>query len=520
MKKYISMVLAALMSVSVCSFTALAEDYPENGAYYNDFSSGEVYSTNVVGSGVNAFLVDFSVSNIASKMFEQNAPTSEISNGKLKIKSNGGYYLNSGQNGRTRSVTYIKFDKDFDVSANTAKKLIISYDVALNDFDFYDEKNTSMGNIQRYLFDAGLFEYKDSKTAAEGVFAGGSSSGNTANIGMAFQIPYTNTETNKAEKAGLLIATGNSTPMQSVVGVGHGGSGIFNKPLGNVFHVEYEVTPATETSEPRITKITMSDSEDSTVYNVPENIVAFDIKGKTKVSGIRLDTWRGGSVDIDNVKAYYEPESAPLAAAVNPENVSLKDKLNVKLNCWIDETTADGIVVKNGENVIANADIDITRSAVTYETDIAVTIPSMQYGTTYTVEIPDTLKSDLGETFAYTALNYTTMPLSNVTPQMTVSDGTKTVGSISELAGKYAKCDVSAVSEKNVSALFVVALYDSENKIVSYGAQYADFKADAAEEMTVSFPVPENTDGMSIKAFACESLDKADIKLGATAELK
>ena len=385
--KRTSAMLAAVMTVTSMGLTALADNYTDSEVYYNDFSSGEVNSTAVIDPGANAYLVDFSASNIASRYFENNAPTAEISDGKLKIKSNGGYYASSGQNGRTRSVTYIKFDKDFDVSANTSKKLIISYDVTLNDFDFYDEKNTYMGNIQRYLFDAGLFEYKDSKTAAEGVFAGGSSGGNAANIGMAFQIPYTNTETNKAEKAGLLIATGNSTPMQSGVGVGHGGSGIFNKPLGNVFHVEYEVTPATETAEPRITKITMSDSEDSTAYNTPTDNTAFNITGKTKISGIRLDTWRGATYDIDNIKAYYEGTLAAPTAVYN--NVDLNGatvsgtSFNAQINFTqpITEEDAAAITV-NGASVSAQLSED--KKIVTAE------ISGLKYNSSYVLNVPET----------------------------------------------------------------------------------------------------------------------------------
>ena len=294
-------------------------------------------------------------------------------------------------------MTYIKFDKDFDISTNTDKKLIVSYDVALNDFDFYDENNAAMSNVTRYLFDAGLFEYRGTSLPANGVFWGGSSSGNNANIGMAFQIPYTNTETNKAEKAGLLIATGNSTPMQSGVGVGHGGSGIFNKPLGNVFHVEYEVTPATETTNPRISKISISDSEHSTVYNTPADNAYFEIaakdnynaelEAKTKISGIRLDTWRGGSIDIDNIKAYYEGTLTVPTAVYNDADLNGATVSGTSFNAQInftqpiteEETAA---ITVNGASVSAQLSED--KKIVTAE------ISGLKYNSSYVLNVPET----------------------------------------------------------------------------------------------------------------------------------
>ena len=495
--------MAACVLATSVNIVALADSETKDILLYEDFESID-YST-AFSSGTtrnNYFGGVGSATTQYVKANRQCTPTlssvADINNNKM-MRVLAGSIGTCNTNGGAWGATIFQFDDlnsdgaydkwVFDAE-NLDEELVVSYDVAVSEADLHTttEETTRFYGVPI----SGTQAVPLNQTNAGGVFG-----------------PYVDATTQET-KLRFGVKTTNSAGWSDAniqaTGVGY----------DERVHVTYKFT---KDGKYRIYVSHGNNIDTSNELTTPDAM--------TEIDQIQFVVAKGHALKVDDVRVYTVPADAGLAVtSADKTDVGLSESLDVTVNGYIPESELSKIVVKEN-GVTVNPDkytVSVADSSSAVASTITVNFnDNMSPGKTYSVVFPTTLKDEAQDSFATeTAANFATIAAPSFDIDLTTKVGSNAVSTLAAAAGQSVTCelDITHTTTRNSSGVIFVGLYDAAGNIVSFGASEKGYIPNETDTIEVSLNVPASTSGMSIKAFACESLTMIDNVYSSVATLQ
>lgn len=479
------MLTAAMLPPAICS--ASSTNNPVVKAIY-DFENTDISDITLCGNE-SALLQNHGLGYRTGGTAEgKGLSIIQDSNGNKKLRISGG--IQQEGNTATDMNDYIKFnasvgDSYTDESGDT--KLVVSVKYAQNS----REPNTKNSTNNHYgLAVMGSYIKEDETTSTfQPIFRGA-----VRNIGSNLQTP-------------VLCFGGPS---------GTGNTTLYNQDTS--INTEYRIDMVVDL------KANTAKAYVDGVLKLEKQLL-FDnsLRDIKSVDSLMLYVCRTDIHTLDDIKMYtLGSDYSFTAASGNTEDISVRDGLTLSFNGFVDETTLEGISVsKNGTvispeqyTIASELNIDAENNA---STDVVIKFNnSLDYDTQYSVSVPDTVTDELSNAAAPASFTYTTEKASSFNITLSASKGFNTGGtvieSLADAAGSmiYASAAVTNITggTENARATAGTAFIGlfSGDECIGYGSTSKLYDANVSDEMSFSISIPEDTAGLTLKAFVCKDL--------------
>ncbi len=244
--------------------------------------------------------------------------------------------------------------------------------------------------------------------------------------------------------------------------------------------------------------------------------VGFRRDTATDLSKIALDlnSSNGTTIDFDYFYVYTSQEMIVTGVTDGKGNAIVNNATGVPVDVSIKATFNVALDPESLTNITIGGTA-ITSTPGADEKTAIITFPDgLDYNTTYTLTIPETVKGYFGDTLsnAYT-LTFTTEeePADIVTvTQIVFTD--KNDAAISTLTNN-GSVKVTALVKNNSTVstgdrkvILILALKNSDNMLIDVVSQELTIEHGAQQYMAVGFDLPDNVNGMKCEAFAWNSM--------------